>query len=428
MASVFRTRSKKTGKLHPVWRFRYRGSTGKWECGTGWPDRKRTLEHALNLEAECRAVRKGEKPPAPSWLKNRNKPILEVIKDFMAAGRTNGGRGGRPWDEMNARLKETYLAWWTEELGLTVLSDINLGRVEKSLQQLLKTHAPKSVSLRVESLRSLCLWAIKRGLIGENPLLGMARLDIRPIEPHRALEEQEVAALLINAPPDRRLWYQVALETGYRVNELRSLKVQDLDPFGPSLPLGGDFTKNRKDARQPITRILADKLAVLAAGRGAGEPLLGIPVSSAYERIRVDYVAAKVKLSTPEGKATWHSLRKVFVNNLVRSGCDLKTVMTLARHSSAAMSMDTYASAQPALLRAAAESAATHIDTAIKKEVCRIEQNRVIAVNEENSINPNAVNALHLVQFQGGLGVEPSGLQLPEGPAVLQTAGNAGYL
>lgn len=426
MASVFKTRSKKTGKLHPYWRFRYRGSTGKWESGTGWTDRKQTLQHANKLEADARAIRKGEIAGPESWLKHRNKPITEVVKEYMAAGRMNGGRGGRPWEEQNAGLKERYLAWWIKELSLNVLSDIELGPVNKKLQELLKTLAPKSVSLRVEALRSLCLWALKFKLMRENPLHGLTALDTRPSadERHRALDEQEVARLLIFAPPERRLWYQVALETGYRVGELRALKVSDFDQFGPSLPLGADFTKNRKAAKQPITRELAEKLAVLVAGRGTGEPLLGIPTTTACRKIKADYEAADVDLLTDAGRATWHSLRKVFVNNLTRSGADLKTVMELARHSSASMSMDIYASAKPALLRAAAESAAGYIKNAV---TAVIEQNRnqVIAVNESASDLPMKKDKFRMVPATGFEPLQANGHNLENSKTSTDVSGTS---
>ena len=42
------------------------------------------------------------------------------------------GRYGRAWDKANARKKEPYLAWWTKELGLTTLGDIDLPRFEKN--------------------------------------------------------------------------------------------------------------------------------------------------------------------------------------------------------------------------------------------------------------------------------------------------------
>jgi hypothetical protein len=68
-----------------------------------------------------------------------------------------------------------------------------------------------------------------------------------------------------------------------------------------------------------------------------------------------DYRDAGVKITTNQGKATWHSLRKTFVNNLVKQGNDLKTIMTLARHSTASLTMETYAQADSDTLRTAVE-------------------------------------------------------------------------
>ncbi len=156
MASVYKTKGR-DGKKHPVWRFKFRDCTGHWRYGTGWPDRKKTLEHALTLEAEHRAIRKGEKEACPSWLKARNRPVGEVIEENLAWGRAQGGRGRRPWDSKNAYYKERYFGWWVGELGLTILADIALARVEKVVRKLLEKLSPKSVALKVEALRCLCV-------------------------------------------------------------------------------------------------------------------------------------------------------------------------------------------------------------------------------------------------------------------------------
>jgi integrase len=394
MASLFRTINKRTGKPHPVWRFKYLDATGRRRTGTGWPDKKKTQEHALSLEAECRAIRTGQKQAPPSWLKHRSKPVCDIITEYLAWGNAQGGRGGRPWDKQNARDKKKYLEWWAKELPLAVLADVNLPAVERLSRGLLETLSPKSVSLRLEALKSLVLWSVKRGYIGEDPLRGMTAIDDRPETPHRALTEEEVGALLTKCDPAHRLWYEVALATGYRVGELRALKVRDLDIFGPSLPLGADFTKNRKDARQPITRALAEKLRRLCQGRPDEDAMLGIQSSHGYKQIAADYALAGVAPLAAEGKATWHSLRKTFVNNVCRGGADVKTVMELARHSSATMSMDVYASAKPALLRSAAEKAAEQIDEAVRRAGCPTDVQRVAAGNESASANSNAEAAL----------------------------------
>jgi hypothetical protein len=88
----------------------------------------------------------------------------------------------------------------------------------------------------------------------------------------------------------------------------------------------------QEDHRQHITRELADKLSAVARGKSPDERLLGIPSGpdpAAY--ICADYTAGGVTITTTEGKATWHLLRKTFINSVVRSGADLKTIMEMAR-------------------------------------------------------------------------------------------------
>ena len=65
MASVYRVKDR-DGKYLPAWRFKIRNERGAWTYGVGWPDKTKTRQHALTLEAECRAVRMGEKDAPPA--------------------------------------------------------------------------------------------------------------------------------------------------------------------------------------------------------------------------------------------------------------------------------------------------------------------------------------------------------------------------
>jgi integrase len=415
MASVFKRRGP-DGKKRDVWEYCYRDATGKRVWGVGWADKTKTINHANEVEAECRVVRRGERAAPTAALKNRNKPIAEIVAEYLKWGRVQGGRYGRPWDDQNSNLKEIYLEWWTTELGLKLLADIKLVNVEKALQRLIATGSKaKTAANRVEALRSLCLWSIRRGYLAENPLAGLAKFDTRPQEPHRPLTDDETAALLRTAPPERRLWYEAALGTGFRLNELRSLRCKDLDLFGPSLFLAADYSKDRKEHRQPITRELAEKLKALTAGRQSDDALLGIPRGGANRRchrdagaiIAADYRAANVAIKTPAGKATWHSLRKAFVNAVVRCGSDLKTVMTLARHSTAQLSMEVYASTDPIRLREATEAAAQHVQAAINRVGCCIDAAKKVAGGEGSIVTTSAANSLPRLRMVGDTGLEP---------------------
>jgi len=226
--------------------------------------------------------------------------------------------------------------------------------------------APKSVALMVESARAFASWATRRGLLPSNPLSGISRIDTKPKVPHRALTDSEIAALMEKAPAHRQVWYATALETGFRVSELRALRVGCLDVDAPCLSLDARHTKDRKAARQFISIELCRQLLALAAGRPADAPLLGIPQRKASTYFREDCDAAEIAKKTTEGKATWHSLRKSFVTAVVQSGADLKTSMMLARHSTASLTMEVYAAGDTGLVRAAADAAQTRLRTAAK--------------------------------------------------------------
>ena len=60
--------------------------------------------------------------------------------------------------------------------------------------------------------------------------------------------------------------------TGYRMGELRALKVKDLDVAGRTLPLAAEFTKGRRAARQPVSAAPVRKLAA-----SVSEAVLGAP-------------------------------------------------------------------------------------------------------------------------------------------------------
>ena len=118
-----------------------------------------------------RAIRNGEKPlPSPRRLLVR-RPIGEVMLDYLAWGRTQGGRAGAMgWAERIAQRRIPAVVdrrAQAEAAGRDSADD-----VEKVVQKMLKSghYAPKSVALRVEALRSFCLWSCAVGISTTIPL------------------------------------------------------------------------------------------------------------------------------------------------------------------------------------------------------------------------------------------------------------------
>ncbi|MEI6235586.1 MAG: tyrosine-type recombinase/integrase, partial [Planctomycetota bacterium] len=408
MAYVFKKKNPHTGRNYPEWRFRYKDVSGKWIQGVGWPDKQKTLDHARSVEAERRAIRKGEKEAPPAFLQNRNKPIGEVVSEYLAWGNAQGGRGGRPWAKMLADNRRRFLAKWIDELHLTSLADIDVVKVEQRARETLKNRSAKTVAGHVEALTAMCYWAVKRNYLARNPLQSMSRFDIRPTCPHRAMTPEEVLKLLAVTPPHRQLWYRTALATGYRLSECASLTVRSLDLFGPSLPLAADFTKNRKDARQPIDRELADELAAYCKHKTPDDSLLDMPKkNTTSDHLSNDFDAAKICRKTSDGKATFHSFRVNYINAVIESGADLKTVMELARHGSAAMSMEVYAKAKPERVRAAADAAHKYMRQQMDSAACGTGVAQQKTGTDDVVVSDDEEGGCVVSEVISGLGFEP---------------------
>ena len=64
---------------------------------------------AEKLEADHRQIRLGYRPAPLSADKHRKRPFQEVMEEYLAWGKAQGGRGGRPWAPNHARNRRTDL-------------------------------------------------------------------------------------------------------------------------------------------------------------------------------------------------------------------------------------------------------------------------------------------------------------------------------
>jgi len=326
-------------------------------------------------------IKLGQVPPPSKATRAGKRSFSDVAGEYIDWGNTQGGRDGRPWGRKHAKERKHKLHWWQERLRLNKVSDPgwHTTRGEKALRDLKhngheSTGRPiSSKTLRnySESLKSFCRWAQKRGYLEKNPLENLATVNGAPTSTRRALTEDEVHRLLEAAPEHRKLLYEVALMTGLRAGELRSLTPNDVDLENSQLVLHAEWTKNRKPGLQPIPEDLTIRL--LEYGRqGVARQLydarfnrkdaeeVGVPenpllfVSTHPSReLDKDLLEAGIEKHMPgEGKVDFHSLRHCFVTRLFEAGANPKQAQVLARHSDVRLTMNTYARAQSKDLKA----------------------------------------------------------------------------
>ena len=138
-----------------------------------------------------------------------------------------------------------------------------------------------------------------------------------------------------------------ALGTGFRAKELRTLTPErfNLDSDTPTVLGKSCYTKNGKEAVQPLAASLAEQLRPWLAGKAPGRPVFDGMTKRTADMLRFDLEAAGIPYETDSGVADFHSLRGDFISYLVSSGASVKTCQTLARHSTPVMTIGIYAKA-----------------------------------------------------------------------------------
>jgi len=196
----------------------------------------------------------------------------------------------------------------------------------------------------------------------------------------RALSDDEICRLLDAtkaggisfkmSSEDRVILYSLALGTGFRVNELRTLTPRSfsLDADPPTITIRAGYSKRRRQDVQPIRRNLADTLVPWLKGRPADAPAFAVqPGGDKFAKLlRHDLAAARaawlaevndnaelhkqredsdfLAATDASGRVMdFHALRHTYITRLVKSGAPVKVIQELARHSTPTLTLGRYA-------------------------------------------------------------------------------------
>jgi len=145
---------------------------------------------------------------------------------------------------------------------------------------------------------------------------------------------------------DRSILYRLAVETGLRASEIRSLTPEsfDLNPSLPTVKVLAAYSKHRRDDTLPLRSSTAGTLGTYLKVRVPAKPIFSLPRRDKLANIlRVDLAAAGIPVSDAQGRVVdFHALRHTFITNLAQGGVHPKTAQALARHSTITLTMDRY--------------------------------------------------------------------------------------
>jgi integrase len=213
----------------------------------------------------------------------------------------------------------------------------------------------------------------------ENPLAHLQGLNVKTDRRHdrRALSHEELRCLLESTElaaerfgmPGcaRALLYRLAVETGLRAAELRSLTRGSfaLEGAEPNVIIAAAYAKNRRQDTLPLKPETATLLKAFLGGK--------MPIAKAFDVPPPSRVVKMFRADLAEARGTWiaavgmpearkeresspflayrddagrvidfHALRHTFISNLAAGGVHPKTAQTLARHSTITLTMDRY--------------------------------------------------------------------------------------
>ncbi len=251
-----------------------------------------------------------------------------------------------------------------DAIGATTIRSLSAGAVSHYLagrRKLEKKNgglSVKSSNHYAAAAKAFCAWMVSAGRAKENPLASLGKLNVATDRRHvrRALEADEIGRLLTAAKAgqerfgmsgEARHWlYKLAVETGLRAGELRSLTRASFDlGDAATVTVEAASAKNRQKATLPLRPETADGMRTFLANKLPTARVFALPrPENIVVMLRGDLDAAKIPYRDAVARvANFHSLRATFASLLLRSGVDVRTAKELMRHSSITMTADVYA-------------------------------------------------------------------------------------
>lgn len=316
----------------------------------------------------------------------------ETVEDYVAA--YIEGRRLHVERSTFAEYRRILGGYIAPGIGGIELDSLTPDAVQRWVNDLAKRYAPVTVRKCLVLLRSAMTQAVERDRLGKNPTRTVKAPSLGGKRPN-ALDERgraKVAQFIaIDPSTPLNLGYALALYLGLREGEVCGLKWRcvDLDRRKLSIEetIGHEGStwypkKPKTDGSRrtlSIPDVLIEPLQQRRAGQREEATRLGLTREQAAALyvtggadgsfMQPHYLSTKwrrtadvLELVGTEGKRpTFHDLRHTFATAAIAHGVDVKTVSSIMGHTNAAMTMNTYASADPDAKRRGAEAVAEAI-------------------------------------------------------------------
>ncbi len=326
--------------------------------GTRIADKDAAQQLANKLETEAMQRRSGLIDATQErFAKEARRPLSEHLADYKAVLLARGNT------DRYVEMTDARVRFIVESCGATGIGDL----AASDVQQAVKAIGDNGQSLEtcnsyLRAIKGFSRWLYRDKRSPADALATLkaynAATDTRHVRRELTAEEFE---RLIDATerrtmpqlnlsgPDRAMLYRLAVGTGFRASELRSLATSSfgLDAEPPTVTVEAAHSKRRRTDCQPIRQDLSEVLRLWLQDRPAGErPFTKLPRDTA-RMLRGDLKAAGIPYTDDDGRVVdFHSLRHTYISGIVASGASVKVAQELARHSTPTLTIGRYSHAR----------------------------------------------------------------------------------
>lgn len=295
-------------------------------------------------------------PTAERFAQAERTPLATHVGDYIKR------LEAKDCDPRHIRTTRTYVERVISQGRVLSLSGLTAAVVEDALVTITergrrgKSFHAATFNAHLAAIKAFARWA---WLHGRARTFELGSIQRRNAEANRAyvrrvLSDDELRALIWTACTgptwrkisgnDRSWFYIIASATGYRRSEIAELRHTDFhfDERVPFIGLSGEFTKNGRDAAQPIPAKLAEALRPWLASKATDAPLFSLPEKTA-QMMRYDLTRCGIPAVDLQGRVVdTHSLRHGYITALGRAGVPESVRTLLARHSDPRLTLKVY--------------------------------------------------------------------------------------
>ena len=246
-----------------------------------------------------------------------------------------------------------------EACDCKVWSDIEAHPIKlklKSMRNGKKGISSQTHNFYVQALKQFGKWMVRNKRATESLLEELPKLNVEVDKRHvrRALNPKEIGLLIGHTSIstkvrndmtgyERALLYRLALETGLRSSELRSLKVSNFDFNEGTVTVEAGYSKHRREDILPVESNTLRELKDFLANKAPRTKAFKMPVPDKVTRMyKADLKVAGIEYKVDGKCADFHSLRHTFITNIIKAGATIKEAQTLARHSKPELTIKVY--------------------------------------------------------------------------------------